>query len=132
MLRQSLKGLSIGGRTIDANALLERAEQFAALALKQDEGWALLDIVFVAPTWQRRGLASALVEIAEASRLHLGIEEAAVAVQTQSTAQRDAVSGVNLDEEAAQLIRYQQAYSANAKIVSLSSELFEDLLSAIR
>jgi flagellar hook-associated protein 1 len=42
------------------------------------------------------------------------------------------VSGVNLDEEAAQLIRYQQAYSANAKVVSLSSELFEDLLSAIR
>lgn len=42
------------------------------------------------------------------------------------------VSGVNLDEEAAQLIRYQQAYNANAKIISLSNQLFEDLLSAIR
>ena len=32
----------------------------AALVLKQDDGWALLDMIFVAPAWQRRGLASAL------------------------------------------------------------------------
>jgi len=32
----------------------------AALVLKQDEGWALLDMIFVAPAWQRHGLASAL------------------------------------------------------------------------
>lgn len=36
----------------------------AALVLAQDEGWALLDMIFVAPGWQRRGLASALVAAA--------------------------------------------------------------------
>ena len=32
----------------------------AALVLAQDEGWALLDMIFVKPDWHRRGLASAL------------------------------------------------------------------------
>lgn len=47
-------------------------------------------------------------------------------------AEQSAQSGVNLDEEAAKLIQYQQAYSANAKIISLSKELFDDLLTAVR
>ena len=54
------------------------------------------------------------------------------ALHDEATARQASASGVNLDEEAAQLIRYQQAYNANAKVISLSSELFEELLSAIR
>jgi flagellar hook-associated protein 1 len=41
-------------------------------------------------------------------------------------------SGVNLDEEAANLIRYQQAYQAAAQIVSVANSLFESLLAATR
>jgi flagellar hook-associated protein 1 FlgK len=41
-------------------------------------------------------------------------------------------SGVNLDEEAANLIRYQQAYHAAAQIVSVANSLFESLLAATR
>lgn len=41
-------------------------------------------------------------------------------------------SGVNLDEEAANLIRYQQAYQAAARIVSVASTLFDTLLNATR
>lgn len=40
-------------------------------------------------------------------------------------------SGVNLDEEAANMIRYQQAYAAAAKIISTSSTLFDSLMQAI-
>lgn len=40
-------------------------------------------------------------------------------------------SGVNLDEEAANLLRYQQAYQAAAKVMQIASELFDALL-AIR
>jgi len=43
-----------------------------------------------------------------------------------------AVSGVNLDEEAANLIRYQQAYAASARIISVASETFDTLLQAVR
>ena len=41
-------------------------------------------------------------------------------------------SGVNLDEEAANLIRYQQAYHAAAQIVSVANSLFDSLLAATR
>jgi flagellar hook-associated protein 1 FlgK len=38
-------------------------------------------------------------------------------------------SGVNLDEEAAKLMRYQQAYQAAAKVMQMAGELFETLAS---
>jgi flagellar hook-associated protein 1 FlgK len=42
------------------------------------------------------------------------------------------VAGVNLDEEAADLLKYQTAYNAAAKIVSVADELMETLLAALR
>lgn len=41
------------------------------------------------------------------------------------------VSGVNLDEEAADLIRFQQAYQAVARIITTADELFQSLLGAV-
>lgn len=46
-------------------------------------------------------------------------------------ARRESISGVNLDEEAADLIRYQQAYQALSRIVQTSQTLFESLLSVV-
>lgn len=48
----------------------------------------------------------------------------------QAVAARDSVSGVNLDEEAANLIRYQQAYQAAAQIISIADQLFQTLINA--
>lgn len=48
----------------------------------------------------------------------------------QSIAAKDSVSGVNLEEEAADLIRYQQAYQAAAQIITAASEMFQVLLNA--
>ncbi len=42
------------------------------------------------------------------------------------------VVGVNLDEEAANLIRFQQAYQAAAQVISTASTLFDSLISAVR
>ena len=42
---------------------------------------------------------------------------------------RDNYSGVNLDEEAANLIRYQQAYQAAAQVIAVADTLFQTLLS---
>ncbi len=50
----------------------------------------------------------------------------------QSKAQREAVSGVNLDEEAADLVRYQQAYQANAQVIGAASEMFDTLIGVLR
>ena len=43
-------------------------------------------------------------------------------------AARDRVSGVSLDEEAAELIRFQQAYQASAKSMQVATELFNTIL----
>lgn len=49
----------------------------------------------------------------------------------QALESRNAVSGVNLDEEAANLIKYQQAYQAAAQLVSIDDQLFQTLLGAV-
>ncbi|MDX1250731.1 MAG: flagellar hook-associated protein FlgK [Gammaproteobacteria bacterium] len=54
------------------------------------------------------------------------------ALQEQSIQARDAVSGVNLDEEAADMLRLQQAYQASAQVISISDGLFQALIGAIR
>jgi len=46
----------------------------------------------------------------------------------QTTAMRDSVSGVNMDEEAANLILYQQMYTANARVITVAKDLFDALL----
>lgn len=42
------------------------------------------------------------------------------------------LSGVNLDEEAANLVKYQQAYQAAAKVISVANSLFQSLLDATK
>jgi flagellar hook-associated protein 1 FlgK len=53
-------------------------------------------------------------------------------VLAQSEAAWSAVSGVNLDEEAANLLRFQQAYQAAAQIIAVSDQIFQSLISAVR
>ena len=54
--------------------------------------------------------------------------ESQQALLKQNELARSAVSGVNLDEEAANLIRYQQAYQASARSLDIASKLFDTLL----
>lgn len=50
----------------------------------------------------------------------------------ESAKQRQAISGVNLDEEAANLLRYQQAYQASAQVIRAANEVFRMLIDIIR
>lgn len=58
--------------------------------------------------------------------------QAAESMKVQSTEWFDSVSGVSLDEEAANLVRYQQSYAAAARILSTAQELFNTILSSVR
>lgn len=51
-------------------------------------------------------------------------------VKQEASNARDSVSGVNLDEEAANLIKYQQAYQAAAQLIGVANTLFDSLLAA--
>ncbi len=46
----------------------------------------------------------------------------------QAQAKRDETSAVSLDEEAADMLRYQQAYQASAQIISTATKLFDTIL----
>ncbi len=58
--------------------------------------------------------------------------DAEAVVHDSDLASRDAVSGVNLDEEAANMLRYQQAYAAAAQIIAVAGEMFDTLINAVR
>lgn len=55
--------------------------------------------------------------------------DAQSALHDQIEGARDSLSGVNLDEEAANLLKFQQAYQASAKALQIGVDLFEQLLS---
>ena len=50
----------------------------------------------------------------------------------QATLERESLAGVNLDEEAANLLKYQQSYQAAAQVVTVANTLFDTLIGAIR
>jgi flagellar hook-associated protein 1 FlgK len=58
--------------------------------------------------------------------------QAGNALLAQATGAQADVSGVNLDEEAANLIKYQQAYQASGKVMQIASTIFDTLLSISR
>ena len=49
----------------------------------------------------------------------------------QAKATRESYSGVNLDEEAADLLKYQQAYQAAARVISTADQMFQTLINAV-
>ncbi len=52
-------------------------------------------------------------------------------ITDQMTAMKDATSGVSLDEEMADLIKFQQAYTAATKLITSSDEMMQSLLQAV-
>lgn len=55
-------------------------------------------------------------------------EQALSVVYQQAQEARDGISGVSLDEEASALVRFQQAYQANAKVMQVAMALFDSIL----
>ena len=53
------------------------------------------------------------------------------AVATQASQRQQNISGVNLDEEGAKLVQWQQAYAAAGKVISVAASLFQTLIADI-
>ena len=53
-------------------------------------------------------------------------------ITDQAQAARDSISGVNLDEEAADMLRLQQAYQAASQLISTADTMFQTILGAVR
>ena len=77
-----------------------------------------------------QGAYSALVNQVGNKTRELEVTSAAAdQVYSSASSAEQAVSGVNLDEEAANLLKYQQAYQAAGKVMKAASDMFNVLLS---
>jgi flagellar hook-associated protein 1 FlgK len=74
---------------------------------------------------QISGLQADLASFAEDERLNR------ISIQEEVAARRDSSEGVNLDEELANMMMFQQAYNASARMMSVAREMFQTLLEAI-
>lgn len=84
-------------------------------------------------TLSLNGAISGLTTSVGSAARHAGYAaEAQGVLHGQAQAARDSVSGVNLDEEAANMLRLQQAYQAAAQIISTADNLFQTLLASVR
>lgn len=54
------------------------------------------------------------------------------ALSEQAQSRHQSVSGVNLDEEAANMLQFQQAYQASAKIIDVANTIFDTILASVR
>jgi flagellar hook-associated protein 1 FlgK len=78
------------------------------------------------------GAVSALISGAGAQAQQVNTAQTAqTAVNTQAQTNVQSVSGVNLDEEAANLMQWQQAYQASAQALSVANGLFTTFLDSI-
>ncbi len=78
-----------------------------------------------------QSLAIATADIgSKASSAEL-IANTAEALFTQAYNRNQSTSGVNLDEEAANMIKFQQAYQASSRIISVANTIFDTLLAAV-
>jgi flagellar hook-associated protein 1 FlgK len=71
---------------------------------------------------------SILTSAGSTSRRSSIAKEALDVVYQQAVSSKDSKAGVNLDEEAADLLRFQQAYQASAKVMQMANQLFDSIL----
>ncbi|MDP2769852.1 MAG: flagellar hook-associated protein FlgK [Giesbergeria sp.] len=74
------------------------------------------------------GYASAMAQIGTRTQSAQFAAKVSEGIAAQLEQDRTAVSGVNLDEEAARLIQYQQAYQASAKMIQIAQSIFDSLI----
>ena len=73
------------------------------------------------------GYASVMSEIGVRVQSATFAADVSQSIATNMEKERTSVSGVNLDEEAAKLIQFQQSYQASAKMMQIAQSLFETL-----
>lgn len=125
--------LSFGGSAATIAALVTDP---AALALKSTDGTLNGNLLTVNSTLRGNGSVeqSWTSLIAQNANLLASTKAENTTAQSrseQAVAAREAVSGVDLDMEAADLLRLQQAYSASAKILQIAKETIDSILQII-
>jgi flagellar hook-associated protein 1 FlgK len=114
--------------TVQNNAGATGDNRNALLGAKQQT-----DLVLANGTLSINDSVSALITGVGSQAQQINTAQTAqTAVNTQAVNNQQSTSGVNLDEEAAKLLQWQQAYGAAAKALQIGSSLFQSLLTAVQ
>lgn len=73
-----------------------------------------------------------VADVGSATRQSEISSEALNVLKQQTIEARESTSGVNLDEEAANMLKFQQSYTAAAQMINVADELFQSLINAFR
>ncbi len=92
---------------------------------------ALRDVKMFDESKLSDGYAGLMAQIGTRTQSASYAAELSNSIASNLEADRTAVSGVNLDEEAARLIQYQQAYQASAKMLQIAQNIFDNLIQSM-
>lgn len=128
----TLTGTPAAGDTVDVANALDFGEAFR---LNAGNAGAFLDLrdkkVFDEGTTLSDGFSAAMAVVGTRTQSVQLAEKLSATVAKNLEMDRTAVSGVNLDEEAARLLQYQQAYQASSKVIQIAQSLFDSMLNAV-
>jgi flagellar hook-associated protein 1 FlgK len=131
--RLTLQGSPQAGDTF---TVLDIKDPAAGVSLKLNGGNAtammnLRDVPTFDGAAMSDGYASLIAQIG--IRSQSANYSATVSSNIASSAEKDrtSVSGVNMDEEAAKLLQYQQAYQASAKMIQVAQTIFDTLIQTL-
>ena len=88
--------------------------------------------VFSGNVTLKTAASSLLADVGAKTSAATSLQSAQSTVLQQTQQRLDSVRGVNLDEEAANMLRYQQLYQAAAQTISVAGTLFQTLLTALQ
>lgn len=120
---------SAGDRFTVADNGAGRGDNRNATALSEVLRGPLLESGTVSLTDAATRLVSGVGNITQQAERNFDVQQLAF---QESIRQRQGISGVNLDEEAANLLRYQQAYQASAQVIRAANEVFRMLIDIAR
>ncbi|GHE81049.1 flagellar hook-associated protein FlgK [Thalassotalea profundi] len=79
-----------------------------------------------------QGMAISIAGVGSKAKSAELVASTAESLYTQAFNRNQEISGVNLDEEAANMLKFQQAYQAASQIISTANTLFDTILNAVR
>lgn len=128
----TLTGTPAAGDKVEVANALDFGEAFR---LNAGNAGAFLDLrdkkVFDEGTTLSDGFSAAMAVVGTRTQSVQLAEKLSATVAKNLEMDRTAVSGVNLDEEAARLLQYQQAYQASSKVIQIAQSLFDSMLNAV-
>jgi flagellar hook-associated protein 1 FlgK len=133
--------IDVNGSRVQINGTPDAGDQFVIQANTSGAGdnrnvLAMIDkldsAVFNGNTTLKTAASSLLADVGSRTAAATSQQSAQGTVLQQSQQRLDSLRGVNLDEEAANMLRYQQLYQAAAQTISVAQTLFSTLMAALQ